>query len=62
MADGVDAAVEAVQPTVLHAPGDRALAEAEIHELPPADDPVLPRRHLGEPAIEWGYLRSHTDH
>ena len=41
MADGVDAAVEAVEPSALNAASDRALGQTEVAELVARDDAEL---------------------
>src|SRR5512132_3328927 len=50
-ADGVDAVVEALEPTHVHAPLDRAAAEPEREQLGARHDAPLPRSQLGHPPI-----------
>jgi hypothetical protein len=40
-------------------PADRLAIEAEVEQLSPADDAVLPSGEIGEPSV-WGCLCTHT--
>ena len=57
MADGVDAAMHAVQPADAHAALDRAAAEAGVDELPTAHHAVLARRESAMAAsVGWSIV------
>jgi hypothetical protein len=58
VADGVNAAVERMKPAGPYSPADRLAIEAEVQQLPPADDAVLTRGEIGEPPV-WGCLYTH---
>ncbi len=59
VADGIDAAVEPVQPAARHAPLDRAASESDLVELANAHHTVLSRGEIGESKV-WGCLYTHT--
>jgi hypothetical protein len=50
--DGVDAAVDPMQPPRGHAMHDRPAPQADGFELPPRHDAVLPRRQARDLAIQ----------
>ena len=52
--DGVDAAVEGVEPPHAHAVLDRIAVDAEAVQLLQGDDPMLRRRKPGQPGIGRG--------
>jgi hypothetical protein len=54
VADGVDAAVEPVQPSVPHAPRHRIAVEPERPQLFDAHDAVLMGRKSSERQVTWG--------
>ena len=60
MADGVDASVHDVEPPALDPPLDRPPADAELDQLPPVDDAVLPRRQLRDEGVDGSRLRLTT--
>jgi hypothetical protein len=51
MPHGIDALMDAVQPTPRGAPPDPAVVDADRDQLPPADDAMLPRSQLAYPDI-----------
>jgi len=57
--DGVDAAIELVQPPIGQAPFDRPAIEPDRHELPATHDAVLTDGEIGEDHIEWGGWYTH---
>lgn len=62
MADGIDTAVNPVQPSRPHTPVDRIRAEPERDQLAALHDPVLPPRKLRDRPIDRGlrHLTAHT--
>jgi hypothetical protein len=52
MADGVDTAVEAMQPAEAHATADRIATESEREQLPTRDDAVLGRRERRDLGVD----------
>jgi len=61
VADGIDAAMEAMQPAELESSRDRPSIESERNELPPAYDAMLALGEIGELAV-WGCSCTHTVH
>src|SRR3712207_5017604 len=53
VADRIDAAVNDMKPSVLHAQIDGAWREAEGPELSTSNNAVLPRRQLRDPHVGW---------
>jgi hypothetical protein len=53
MADGVDAAVDAVEGPGAHAVGDRRADQPGLCELRCRHDSVLPRGERGQLRIDW---------
>lgn len=51
MADGIDAAIYAVQPTRFSPPLHRMAPISERVQLPHGDHAVLPRREVGETCV-----------
>jgi hypothetical protein len=54
VADGVDAAVEPMQPAAPNPPRDRVAVEPEGSKLADADDPVLSAGQIREADVSWG--------
>jgi hypothetical protein len=52
VADGVHAAVEAMQPAEAHAAADRIATESEREQLPTRDDAVLGRRERRDLGVD----------
>jgi hypothetical protein len=52
MADGIDAAMRAVQPACAHPLRNRLAAQAQNDELMKGDHSMLPRGELGESGIQ----------
>ena len=57
MPDGVDAAVDRMQPPRLHAPRDAAARQPRIEELRDADDAALPRGDRRDPLLRCVLVR-----
>jgi len=51
MADGIDAMAHRVQSPGRDPMLDRVLPKSESDKLPPGDNPMLPPRHLPDPAV-----------
>jgi hypothetical protein len=55
VADGIDAAVEAVEAAGPHARGRSALAQSELPELIESDNAVLPSGKAPDRSVERGF-------
>jgi len=53
VSDGVDAAVNGVQPARAQSVVDCRAAETQPDQLPAGDDSVLTNRQIGDSAIRW---------
>jgi len=56
MADGVDAAVQAMEAPGAHPLADPGVADAKVPQLLPGDDAVLGLGELGNPGVERGLV------
>lgn len=61
MSNGIDAAVDTVQPTRSNASRNRALVETDLMELRHGDDAMLPNSDLRDSPIYVGAFLSHSE-